>query len=76
MRIARQSFHESRKWRVANLLKCHRHFCGWISHVGVLYKGIWPPAELHDIQSTLWQVHTHTRTQTHGDTEGLRENRV
>lgn len=66
---APQSFHETRRaarggWQVANLLKCNLHSCGWISHVGVLYKGIWPPVELHDIQAALWQVWTHTHTRT------------
>lgn len=44
---------------MANLLKRNLHSHGWISNVGVLYKGIWLPAELHDIQSALWQVYSH-----------------
>lgn len=36
-------------WPPANHLQCNLHSCGWISDAGVLDKGIWLPAELHDI---------------------------
>lgn len=52
---------------MANRLQCNLHSCGWISDVGVLYKGIWLPAELHDIQLAPWRVSTHTLTCVHTD---------
>lgn len=52
-------------WPVANRLKCNLHSCGWISDVGVLYKGIWLPAELHDIQSLPWRGSGHTHMFSH-----------
>ncbi len=52
-------------WPVANHLQCNLHSCGWISDVGVLYKGIWLPAELHDIQLAPWRVSTHTHMCSH-----------
>lgn len=57
---------------MANRLKCNLHSCGWISDVGVLYKGIWLPAELHDIQLAPWRGSRHTHMYSHicADTEG------
>lgn len=52
-------------WPVANRLKCNLHSCGWISDVGVLYKGIWLPAELHDIQLAPWRGSRHTHMYSH-----------
>lgn len=56
---------EGALWPVANCLQCNLHSCGWISDVGVLYKGIWLPAELHDIQLAPRRVSEHTLTCTH-----------
>lgn len=66
---------------MANRLQCNLHSCGWISDVGVLYKGIWLPAEQHDIQLAPCRFSTHTLTCTHTDalikeTESETEQRV
>lgn len=65
---------------MANRLKCNLHSCGWISDVGVLYKGIWLPAELHDIQLAPWRVSTHSHVLTNAliqrKTESEAEQRV
>lgn len=60
------------RWPLANRLKCNLHSCGWISDVGVLYKGIWLPAERHDMQPASWPVYarTHARVLTHTGWEG------
>lgn len=54
-------------WLLANRLQCNLHSYGWISNVGVLYKGIWLPAELHDMQLAPWRVATNTITCNHTD---------
>ena len=65
MRLAWQREVGRAGWPVANRLQCNLHSCGWISDVGVLYKGIWLPAELHDIQLAPWRVSTHTHVYEH-----------
>lgn len=53
-------------WLSANRLQCNLHSCGWISNVGVLYKGIWPPAcRLGDIQLAPLRVTAQTQTESH-----------
>lgn len=54
-------------WLLANRLQCNLHSYGWISNVGVLYKGIWLPAELHDMQLAPWRVATNTIACNHTD---------
>lgn len=54
-------------WLLANRLQCNLHSYGWISNVGVLYKGIWLPAELHDMQLAHWRVATNTIVCNHTD---------
>lgn len=61
------------RWPLANRLKCNLHSCGWISDVGVLYKGIWLPVEQHDIQSASWLGYACMCADTHTHTQAGRE---
>lgn len=60
-------------WPLANRLKCNLHSCGWISDVGVLYKGIWLPVEQHDIQSASWLGYARMCADTHTHRLGVSE---